>query len=44
VIPNPNENAMQDVLADAGLTVEQLLSKMTLFNAYDPAQIETAEG
>ncbi len=42
LIPNPNENAMEDVLAKAGLTVEQLISKMTMFNAYDPAQIEGA--
>ena len=40
LIPKPNENAMKDVLAEAGLTVEQLMSKMTIFNAYDPAQIE----
>jgi coenzyme F420-reducing hydrogenase gamma subunit len=40
LIPNPNENAMKDVLKDAGLTVEQLVSAMTMFNAYDPAQIE----
>ena len=29
LIPNPNVNAMEDVLAKAGLTVEQLMSKMT---------------
>lgn len=40
LIPNPNENAMKDVLEKAGLTVEQLMSKMTLYNAYDPSQIE----
>jgi coenzyme F420-reducing hydrogenase gamma subunit len=39
LIPNPNETAMKDVLAKAGLTVEELMSKMTIFNAYDPAQI-----
>jgi sulfhydrogenase subunit delta len=38
LIPNPNENAMKDVLEKAGLTVELLMSKMTMFNAYDPAQ------
>ncbi len=43
LIPNPNENAMQDVLLKAGLSVEQLQARMTMFNAYDPAQIE-AEG
>ncbi len=31
---------MKDVLKDAGLTVDQLMSAMTMFNAYDPAQIE----
>ena len=40
LIPNPNENAMKDVLQEAGLTVGQLLATMTMFNAYDPAQIE----
>jgi coenzyme F420-reducing hydrogenase gamma subunit len=38
LIPNPNENAMKEVLAEAGMTVAQLMSKMTMFNAYDPAQ------
>jgi hypothetical protein len=33
---------MEDVLAKAGLTVEQLISKMTMFNAYEPAQISDA--
>jgi sulfhydrogenase subunit delta len=36
LIPHPNENAMEDVLARAGLTVEELMSKRTMFNAYDP--------
>ncbi len=31
---------MEDVLAKAGLTVEGLMAKMTLFNAYDASQIE----
>jgi hypothetical protein len=31
------------VLAEAGLTVEQLMAKMTMFNGYQAAQIE-AEG
>jgi hypothetical protein len=30
---------MEDVLAKAGLTVEQLMAKMTMFNAYDASQI-----
>jgi len=34
LIPNPNENAMQDVLAEAGLSVEDILSRFTMFNAY----------
>ena len=33
-IPEPNENAMKDVLDEAGLTVEQIMSRMTMFNAY----------
>jgi len=33
-IPHPNENAMKDVLAEAGLTVEEVLSRMTMFNTY----------
>jgi hypothetical protein len=31
---------MKDVLEEAGLTVEQLVAKMTMFNAYDPAQTD----
>ena len=34
LIPNPNENAMKDVLAEAGLTVEDILSRFTMFNTY----------
>jgi sulfhydrogenase subunit delta len=34
LIPHPNENAMQDVLAEAGLTVEEVLSRFTMFNTY----------
>jgi hypothetical protein len=30
---------MKDVLAEAGLTVEELMSKMTMFNAYEPEQL-----
>jgi sulfhydrogenase subunit delta len=43
LIPNPNQNAMKDILMKAGLTVEQLMAKMTMFNAYDPAQIEAQQ-
>jgi coenzyme F420-reducing hydrogenase gamma subunit len=34
LIPNPNENSMKDVLDEAGLTVEEVLSRFTMFNAY----------
>jgi coenzyme F420-reducing hydrogenase gamma subunit len=40
LIPHPNENAMKDVLEKAGMTVEQLMSAMTMFNGYDPSQID----
>jgi coenzyme F420-reducing hydrogenase gamma subunit len=33
-IPHPNRNAMQDVLTEAGLTVEQMMGRFTMFNAY----------
>ncbi len=34
LIPHPNENSMKDVLAEAGLTVEEVMSRFTMFNAY----------
>jgi sulfhydrogenase subunit delta len=34
LIPHPNENAMKDVLDEAGLTVEQIMDRFTMFNAY----------
>ncbi len=34
LIPNPNENAMKDVLAEAGLTVEEIMARFTMFNTY----------
>ncbi len=34
LIPNPNENAMKDVLSDAGLTVEEIMARFTMFNTY----------
>jgi coenzyme F420-reducing hydrogenase gamma subunit len=43
LISNPNENAMKDVLVEAGLTVEEMMARMTLFNAYDPAQTQAPE-
>ncbi|MBN1661637.1 MAG: NADH:ubiquinone oxidoreductase [Anaerolineae bacterium] len=39
LIPHPHENAMKDVLAKAGLTVDELLARMNMFNAFDPAQL-----
>jgi coenzyme F420-reducing hydrogenase gamma subunit len=33
-ISNPNENAMKEVLDEAGLTVEEIMAQMTMFNAY----------
>jgi sulfhydrogenase subunit delta len=33
-IPNPNDGAMKDVLDEAGLTVEEIMAQMTMFNAY----------
>ena len=33
-IPHPNENAMKDVLDEAGLTVEEMMSRFTMFNTY----------
>jgi len=38
-IPHPNENAMKDVLAEAGLTVEAILSRFTMFNAYRESEV-----
>jgi coenzyme F420-reducing hydrogenase gamma subunit len=33
LIPHPNENAMQEALDEAGLTVEEIMSRFTMFNA-----------
>jgi coenzyme F420-reducing hydrogenase gamma subunit len=33
-IPEPNENAMKDVLDEAGMTLDDIMSRMTMFNAY----------
>jgi sulfhydrogenase subunit delta len=34
LIPHPNENAMKDVLDEAGLTVDEIMGQFTMFNAY----------
>ena len=45
LIPNPNENAMRDVLDEAGLTVEDILSRFTMFNTYQvQARMAEEEG
>ena len=40
LIPHPNENAMKDVLEEAGLTVDQVMSQITMFNTYRESEIE----
>ena len=40
LIPHPNENAMKDVLEEAGLTVDQIMSHITMFNTYRESEIE----
>jgi len=44
LIPNPNEKAMKEVLAEAGLTVEETLSRFTMFNAYRVQKRRAEEG
>jgi len=34
VIPHPNRNAMADVLTEAGLTVDDIMGRYTMYNAY----------
>ncbi len=34
MVPDPNRNAMMDVLAEAGLTVEEMMSRFTMYNTY----------
>jgi coenzyme F420-reducing hydrogenase gamma subunit len=43
-IPHPNNNAMKDVLADAGLTVEEMMSQFTMFNTYNVQKRAAEEG
>jgi len=38
LIPHPNEDAMKDVLDEAGLTVDEILSKFTMFNTYSQSE------
>jgi len=40
LIPHPNRNAMKDVLAEAGLTVDDILGRYTMFNAYLETQAQ----
>lgn len=42
-ISNPNENAMKDVLSEAGLTVEEVMARFTMFNTYQVRERQ-AEG
>ncbi len=41
-IPHPNRDAMKDVLSEAGLTVEEMMSRFTMYNTY-PVQKQAAE-
>ena len=43
LIPNPNENAMKDVLAEANLTVDEIMGHFTMFNAYQMQREEATE-
>jgi coenzyme F420-reducing hydrogenase gamma subunit len=43
-IPHPNENAMKDVLAEAGLSVEEVMSRFTMFNTYVVQEAAAEEG
>ncbi|MBM3127090.1 MAG: NADH:ubiquinone oxidoreductase [Chloroflexi bacterium] len=38
-IPNPNQDAMKDVLKEHGLTVDEVMARMTMFNAFDASQL-----
>ena len=44
LIPDPNENAMRDVLAEAGLTVDEIASRITMFNAGHASDAEGWHG
>jgi coenzyme F420-reducing hydrogenase gamma subunit len=38
LIPHPNRDAMKDVLDEAGLTVDQIMARFTMFNAYTESE------
>jgi sulfhydrogenase subunit delta len=40
LIPHPNENAMKEVLDEAGLTLDEIMSQFTMFNTYREMEIE----
>ena len=40
LIPHPNENAMEEVLGEAGLTLDQIMGQFTMFNAYRELETE----
>ena len=40
-ISNPNQDAMKDVLKEHGLTVDQVMARMTMFNAYQVQEQKT---
>ncbi|MGD1993467.1 MAG: NADH:ubiquinone oxidoreductase [Anaerolineae bacterium] len=40
LIPHPNENAMEEVLDEAGLTLDQIIDQFTLFNAHREQELE----
>ena len=41
LIPHPNENAMEEVLDEVGLTLDQIMGQFTMFNAY--REVENGE-
>lgn len=40
LIPHPNENAMEEVLDEAGLTLDEIMDQFTLFNAHREQELE----
>jgi len=40
LIPEPNENAMKDVLDEAGLSLDDIMAQFTMFNAYRESETE----